>query len=370
MTDCSICIVEPDEIEREILEGILAEEGKLKFYKASKELLADLSTVCPALIIMEKQFGAENGYDVCRIIKEDYSQCDTSVLFLTTEVSVDERLKGLEAGADDYLTKPYDIIEFAAKIQAARNRITKKAGLRAQLNMASNTAMQAMSAQSEMGSVLQSVRAMNEASDFDSVCDGLFVALRDYGLKCTVFFNQMGEDMFMPTPGRQATPIEQEIINMVRDKERVWQREKRACFNFPNSSLLVLNMPDDEDRAGRLRDSLCLVMEAYDVRINNLNQYKELMDAQEWQSSVKEISQLLNVASNQLQGSIGQSHQTLKKLVDELFDLLPRLGLEEDQEDSIHYIVDDAFAKLSKELEQTETTRAVFGKVLAKLNKM
>lgn len=370
MSECAICVVEPDAIEREILEGILEEEGKLNFFTTSQELIASLDELSPALIIMENQFGDEDGYQVCRQIKEDYPEFETSVLFLSYEVSVDERLKGLEAGADDYLTKPYDIIEFAAKIHAARERITKRAGLRAQLNLASNTAMQAISAQSEMGSVLQSVRAMNEAIDHLHVCEGLFVSMRDYGLKCTVYFDKGGEDIYLPTPGRQVTPIEQEIIKMVREKERIWQREKRAVFNFASTSLLVLNMPDDSDKAGRLRDSLCLVMEAFDVRIDGLNQQQELVHAQEWQQSVKEISQLLSAASNQLQGSIEGSHSTLKKLMSELFELLPRLGLEEDQEERIHVIVDDAFANLNKGLNQTEKTRAVFGKVLSKLNKL
>ncbi len=370
MADCAICILEPDDIEREILEGILREEEVLNFFSSSRELCESLNTLHPALIILESQFGDESGYDVCRMIKEQYAQFDTTVLFLTSQKSVDERLKGLEAGADDYLFKPYDIIEFSAKIKAAKNRLSGSVGLKQQLNLASSTAMQAMSAQSEMGSVLQSVQAMNEAKSHDEACNGLFICLRAYGLHCTIYFQQVGEDVFMPTPGRQATPIEQEIIKTVREKERIWQRESRAAYNFHLTSLLVLNMPSDEEKSGRLRDSLCLLMEAFDVRVDNLNQQQQLMDAQEWQVAVKDISQLLTVASSRLQGSVEISHTTLRNLVHDLWELLPRLGLEEDQEEGLHSLVDGAFEQLNNGLEETEQTCAVVRRVLDKLNKM
>lgn len=370
MTDCAICILEPDEIEREILEGILSEEGNLHFFTSSQELCESLVEFHPALVILESQLDHESGYEVCRKVKEEYSQFDTTVLFLTAQKSVDERLKGLEAGADDYLFKPYDVIEFSTKIKAAKNRISGSVGLKKQLDLASNTAMQAMSAQSEMGSVLQSVRAMNEAKNHEEACDGLFICLRDYGLHCTIYFNQSDEDMFMPTPGRQATPIEQEIIKVVREKERIWQRENRAAYNFEYSSLLVLNMPEDQEKSGRLRDSLCLLMEAFDVRVDNLNQHQQLMDAQEWQNTVKDISQLLTVASGRLQSSLHTSHETLNNLVDDLRELLPRLGLEEDQEESLHLILDSAFENLNNGLDETEHSCSVLGKVLDRFNKM
>ena len=254
MSECAICIVEPDAIEREILTGIL-EGHRLNFFTSSQELFNSLSEFDPTLIIMESQFGDEDGYQVCRTIKEKYSEFETSVLFLSHDVSVDERLQGLEAGADDYLTKPYNVIEFATKIEAAKERITMRAELRAQLSVASSQAQQALSAQSEMGCVLQSVSAMNEATDYAQVCDGLFICMGHFGLKCTVHFDNNGEDNFASTPGRHVTPIEQEIIKMVPEKERVWQRDKRAVFNFPNTSLLVLNMPTDEEKLTPLRNA-------------------------------------------------------------------------------------------------------------------
>lgn len=370
MSDCAICILEPDEIEREILEGILSDEGTLHFFSSSAELISSLSEHLPALIITETIIGEESGYEICEQIKNEYAAYDTAVLFLTSQTSVDERLKGLEAGADDYLFKPYDIIEFSAKIRAAKNRISGKAGLKKQLDLASNTAMQAMSAQSEMGSVLQSVRAMNEASCYESVCEGLFTCLRDYGLGCTIYFMKGEEETYVPTPGRQVSPIETQIISMVREKERIWQSGYRAAYNFHHTSLLVLNMPEDAEKSGRLRDSLCILMEAFDVRIDNLNQQQELTNAHEWQSDVKEVSQLLTAASTRLQTSVENSHTALRELMDDFWELIPRLALEEDQENTMHSLMDKAFENVNNGLDESEKTCAVVGKVIDRLNKM
>lgn len=370
MTDCRICIIEPDEIEREILVGILAENGPIEAFSNGKGFLETLNADRPCLVIMETEIDSEDGYEICQQIKNHCANCETSILFLSSKTSVEERLKGLQAGADDYLHKPYDVMEFASKIAAAKDRIDQSINLKQQLEFASSTAFQAMSAQSEMGVVLRSVRSMNEATDYQGAIEGLCLCLTEFELKGTIYYLAKDTDAYEPTPGRTVSPIEQEIITLVRPIERIWQKDARAAYNFPSTSVLVLNMPDDEEKAGRLRDSLCLLMEAFDVRIAALNNQQKLIDAQHWQDSVKEITTMLSKASMQLQESISVSNDTLRKLVDELNELLPRLGLEEDQEERINIIVDEAFDQFSVSMQKTDETRDIFGKVLSKLNQL
>ncbi|MCY7295349.1 response regulator [Alteromonas sp. a30] len=370
MADCAICILEPNDIEREILEGILAEEKDLHFFNSGEALLSSLKMHLPALVITETQVNGESGYDICRVIKRDFEAYNTTVVFLSSHTSVDERLKGLEAGADDYIFKPYDIIELYTKIKAARERITNQVALKQQLSLASDTAMQAMSAQSEMGCVLQAVRDMNCSSNFDQLCDALFSCLKKFDLGCTVFFYKIKEPTYVPTPGRQVTPIESQIITMVREQGRIWERGSRAVFNFQRASLLVLNMPEDSDKAGRLRDSLCVLMEAFDVRVDNLNKQQQLVNARERQDAVREICNLLSNASSRLRDSVSNSHVALRELVNDFWELVPRLGLEEDQETAMHRLMDRALEDINRGFEESEETCAIVSRVIDRLQKI
>lgn len=370
MSECAICVLEPDEIEQEILEGILSSEENVQFFDAVEALMAALEANPSALVLLHTQFEEESGYELCRQIKSVCRLSGTNVLFLTEQHSVDERVRGLEVGADDYLFKPYDVIECATKIQAAKKRVTGQSGLKMQLDMASNTAMQAMSAQSEMGSVVKAMRSMYVSDSHEDAVRGLFACLSDYNLAGTIYFQQMDNTVYLGSGGREATPIEQQLIELTRVKERLWERDSRSIYNFQLSSLLILNMPEDQEQRGRFRDSLCIIMEAFDERVDSLNQQMQLTQARQWQSEVTEISQLLNVASKRLRSGVAESHSTLNSFFGELRELLPRLGLEEDQETQIYDLMDTTFEAFNAGLSETERTDSVFIKVMAKLDSL
>jgi len=370
MSNARICIVEPDEIERELLSGILEEDYSVEQFDSGLEMLNTLQPERPTLIILETQLAEPSGYDVCRMIQNDYGHCVTCVIFLSNKTSVEERITGMEAGADDYINKPYDVLEISAKVRSAIDILNTRVGLKEQLDYASQTAFQAMSAQSEMGIILKGVQGVIEAQCFESLSTSVFQCLAEFSLKSTVYYEIGGLANFAASPGRTSTSMEQEIITVVRESQRIWTKGSRCIFTFGGTSLLILNMPDDEEKAGRLRDNLCFLMEAFDVKVDALNKQQALVDAQNWQQSVKDITSLLTQASIELQQSVEGSTSTIRTMMNELDMLLPSLGLEEDQENRIHYITDSSAEKFDVAIKQTEDTSEVFSEVLNKLKQM
>ena len=73
----------------------------------------------PDLILLDIDMPAPNGYEVCRVLKSDPATRDIPIVFLTGFSSADEKLKGLELGAIDYITKPFDPAELRARVRAA-----------------------------------------------------------------------------------------------------------------------------------------------------------------------------------------------------------------------------------------------------------
>jgi len=73
----------------------------------------------PDLLVLDVLMPEIDGRDVCRVLRVDY---DLPILMLTARSSADDRVLGLELGADDYLTKPYDPRELVARVRALLRR--------------------------------------------------------------------------------------------------------------------------------------------------------------------------------------------------------------------------------------------------------
>jgi DNA-binding response OmpR family regulator len=77
----------------------------------------------PDLLVLDLLMPEIDGRDVCRVLRVDH---DLPILMLTARSSADDRVLGLEVGADDYLTKPYDPRELVARVRALLRRATRR----------------------------------------------------------------------------------------------------------------------------------------------------------------------------------------------------------------------------------------------------
>ena len=80
----------------------------------------------PDLIILDVMMPELDGLRLCSMFKVDSQLKDVPILFLTARSDADERVKGFERGADDYLTKPFDNRELIARSKAILTRTLKK----------------------------------------------------------------------------------------------------------------------------------------------------------------------------------------------------------------------------------------------------
>jgi heavy metal response regulator len=83
------------------------------------------------LIILDITLPLMDGLDVCRNLRE--SHISTPILLLTARDSVEMKVRGLDSGADDYLTKPFAFAELLARIRALRRRDRSEVNLRLQI---------------------------------------------------------------------------------------------------------------------------------------------------------------------------------------------------------------------------------------------
>ncbi|GAB4435623.1 MAG: response regulator [Chloroflexi bacterium OHK40] len=98
-------------------EVLLARDGR--------EGLERAETTLPDLIILDVQMPEINGYEVCRRLRRSPTFLSKPILMLTANSALHERVQGLEAGADDYMSKPFEAEELQARVKA----LLRRAGL-------------------------------------------------------------------------------------------------------------------------------------------------------------------------------------------------------------------------------------------------
>jgi diguanylate cyclase (GGDEF)-like protein len=81
--------------------------------------LAQAASLAPDLVLLDVEMPATNGFEVCRKLKDDPRTMHVPVIFLTGAASTQEKIRGLEMGAIDYVTKPFDPAELRARVRAS-----------------------------------------------------------------------------------------------------------------------------------------------------------------------------------------------------------------------------------------------------------
>ena len=83
------------------------------------EGIAAARDVQPDLILLDVEMPGQDGFDVCRQLKADKQLMQIPIIFLTGATSTEQKIQGLELGATDYITKPFDPAELRARVRAS-----------------------------------------------------------------------------------------------------------------------------------------------------------------------------------------------------------------------------------------------------------
>ncbi|MEX2581801.1 MAG: response regulator transcription factor, partial [Gemmatimonadota bacterium] len=112
-----ILFAEDDAPMRTMVSEILTGAGhSVTAVRDGASALANLQAETPDLVLLDYRMGRPDGFEVCRRIKSDPRFEHLPVLLLTAESDVEDRIGGFDAGADDYLPKPFDARELVARV--------------------------------------------------------------------------------------------------------------------------------------------------------------------------------------------------------------------------------------------------------------
>jgi len=121
MAGAGLLIVEDDPSVRRMLErGLTAEGFDIRSAPDGGRALAMVEEAAPELVVLDIAIPGLDGFDVCRRLRE--RGITGGVLMLTARDAIEDRVRGLQAGADDYVVKPFALEEVVARLRALLRR--------------------------------------------------------------------------------------------------------------------------------------------------------------------------------------------------------------------------------------------------------
>ena len=124
MSKTKILIVEDDEALATLLDYNLGKEGfKTTVATDGDEALLKIEDAPPDLLVLDWMLPNTSGIEVCRRVRSKSETQNIPIIMLTARSEEADRIRGLETGADDYLTKPFSTDELVARIRAVLRRI-------------------------------------------------------------------------------------------------------------------------------------------------------------------------------------------------------------------------------------------------------
>lgn len=122
-----IYVVEDDANIRELEEYALKSSGyEVKAYEDGSSLLDDCLNECPDLVLLDIMLPGEDGITILKKLRNNPSTQNIPIILVTAKSSEIEKVKGLDSGADDYVTKPFGIMELMSRIRALLRRSSKE----------------------------------------------------------------------------------------------------------------------------------------------------------------------------------------------------------------------------------------------------
>lgn len=335
-----VFLVDDDPTTALVVESVLGGGFTLEAFDCAADCLARLATDTPAAFLLDVQMPEMDGYELCRRIKALPQTRNVPVIFLSARDTLEDVLAGYDAGAEDYVVKPFENLALHRKIENLLRIHADRQALHQQARDSEELATVVMASLNEYAALIRFLRSLNECQDAESVVEAMLSVLDAYKLEGAVQIRMRGGERTFSRAGEN-WPMEIAVINHVRNLGRIFEFKTRSVYNFEHVSILVTNMPlADADRCGRIRDDMAIVAESADAKLMAIQANADKLHLR------SEVIELLLELGNQVE-RYGRSYEDARyrssehtlRLLDELLAATAHLGMSTEQEDAILALV-------------------------------
>jgi sigma-B regulation protein RsbU (phosphoserine phosphatase) len=118
LSDCRVLLVDDAKANLDILVEGLKSDHKLSLALNGEMALQIASRTPPDLVLLDIMMPGLDGYEVCRRLRGTPETAEVPIMFLSSLEEVQNKTRGFEAGANDYLTKPFEMLEVKARVRS------------------------------------------------------------------------------------------------------------------------------------------------------------------------------------------------------------------------------------------------------------
>lgn len=266
---------------------------------------------------------------------------DLPVVFIADEYTLEDKLAAYEAGCDDIVEPSTNKDEVCARITKSIFHRIANAQLSERLDVATETARNAMVDNSDLGANIQFLLAVHESDNLDQLGQQLFSTLERYGLKCSLQMRSSLGIKNMEAHG-MSKDLESQLLYQLKDADRYIDFGCRTICNYDRVSLLIKNMPvDDAEKYGAIKDNTFYLLQGVNARIHSLEDRHTLIEE-------KQCLRKLSGDVNTVMIRVKERYQdVMRGIMDEvetstamLQDRVPHLALTEQDENFIDSVVE------------------------------
>ena len=118
LSDCRVLLVDDAKVNLDILVEGLKPDHKLSLALNGETALQTAARTPPDLVLLDIIMPGMDGYEVCRRLRQMPETAEVPIMFLSSLEEIQNKTLGFEAGANDYLTKPFDMLEVKARVRS------------------------------------------------------------------------------------------------------------------------------------------------------------------------------------------------------------------------------------------------------------
>ncbi len=121
MSEPILLVIDDDPVARQALTALLSASGySIEEAASGPEGIRKAALLHPEVILLDVMMPGLDGYEVCRRLRDDPALAETPIIMITALDDRESRLRGLEAGADDFLSKPFDSAELEIRLRTLK----------------------------------------------------------------------------------------------------------------------------------------------------------------------------------------------------------------------------------------------------------
>jgi CheY-like chemotaxis protein len=363
--------VDDDPVVLGVMQAILEPDCRLQLFESAEDCLQQMQSEKPDLFFLDVNLPGMNGFELCRAIRSDAALRKTPVIFVSGCDDIEERVKGYDAGGEDFIVKPFEPEELLRKLLLAQDMVLDQRRLAEQIAEAEMLSSLVMASMDETGILLQFMSKLIAMESAAEISTELLELLRRYGLEGVVQ-TRVGHLTQTQSQAGIDLPLEVSVIEHVRAQGRMFEFRRRSVHNFDRVTLMVNNLPlENADFCGRLRDHLSVAAQGTDSRLKALQTEEASRRAQAGiiaaLESVGNTIMELHAAQHD-QGAT--SAQLIVDFQESLLNAFVGMGLTEGQEQTLQDMVGDFLARMAEILGRGEQTRLTLQRLNDKLGQL